>query len=88
MSLHRLRQRNAPVQELIKEHGLEAVLDELDEMTTHDMANLALECAIQITDSAAARRIASYAASVVLNSGSYSQESRETARKFKESSSG
>ncbi|MFC1702931.1 hypothetical protein ACFLZO_00500 [Patescibacteria group bacterium] len=75
MSLDRLRQPEAPIADLVETHGYEAVTDELDDMCFHDLADLALTAAIKIGNETIART----AARIIVNSGSYSQQVRDTA---------
>lgn len=48
--LHALRQPTAPIEELVREHGRDAVIDEIGEMIYHDMAEWALTHAIAMGD--------------------------------------
>lgn len=77
-SLHALRQPNAPVEELAKQFGHKLVKDELFEMCYEDMADWALESAIRI----GAHDIARTAAIIVWNSGSYSNDSKNSAAAY------
>ena len=77
MDLHQLRQPNAPVEALVTKHGRENVIAELDVMCYEDLAHLALEAAVKI----GAKETAHTAATIVLNSGSYPDDSRALARK-------
>lgn len=79
-SLERLRYPNPPLEELIQEHGEEAVLDELHEMAYHDMADWALEAALK-TGSRRGEVVARSAAQIVVNSGSYGEAARAQARR-------
>ncbi len=72
----KLRQ-GLPLAPLVRAHGLEAVLDELDEMTHHDMAYEAFELALALGPEGA--RHAASAARVVMNSGAYSEAVRKRA---------
>lgn len=76
MNLHDLRQPGAPVEELVRRFGRQAVVNELGEMCYEDLAGLALEAAVKID----ADDVALEAAEIVLNSGSYSEAARAQAR--------
>lgn len=76
LGVHALRQPTAPIEELVREHGRAAVVDEIDEMIHHDMAEWALTHAIALRHEPLIRS----AATVVNNSGSYSAEAKALAR--------
>ncbi len=84
MNLHSLRQPNAPLQDLVIFFGKDIIIDELFEMCFDNMADWALDLSLKLdiypkTD---AYKVARIAASIILNSGSYSSASREAAKKF------
>lgn len=65
----------------VGKHGREALLDEIGEMVYHDLASAALLLALELKDSVLVR----LAATVVSNSGGYSEASHKLAEKYKQS---
>lgn len=76
MDLHALRQPTAPLEDLVREHGRDAVVEEIDEMIHHDMADWALTHALALGHEPLIRS----AATIVNNGGSYPAEAKALAR--------